>query len=273
MLLIRILIVATFRLSGILAFGCLFASVHAHSLGHMTVRDPQLGTRTIVYQQINQFAVAEGDILLARISDLQKEGAVIRPKVGGNRWPNGIIPFSLSEDLPIPNKLAVLQAIVYLQKNTPLEFVELTRKNRENYLDYINFIPAGGTTCSSYVGRKGGMQEINLSPRCTTMNTVHEIGHAIGLWHEQSRADRVNYIRILWENIDEDHRYNFDQQLNDGKDYGEYDYQSIMHYGMYAFSKNGNKTIIPLSEGAEIGQREKLSDKDIAAIKAMYPES
>lgn len=77
------------------------------------------------------------------------------------------------------------------------------------------------------------------------MNTVHEIGHALGLWHEQSRADRDSYIKILWENIAEDHKYNFNQHLHDGKDFGVYDYASIMHYGPLAFSKNGEKTIVP----------------------------
>ena len=71
------------------------------------------------------------------------------------------------------------------------------------------------------------------------MNTVHELGHALGLWHEQSRSDRDAYIQIVWENIDEAHRYNFDQHLNDGKDFGVYDYQSIMHYAADAFSKTG----------------------------------
>ena len=105
------------------------------------------------------------------------------------------------------------------------------------------------------------------------MNTVHEIGHALGLWHEQSREDRNSYLRVVWENIEDDFKYNFDQHLSDGKDFGDYDYESIMHYPAYAFSKNGEKTLIPLMDGVEIGQRNHLSEKDIAAVKAMYPEN
>lgn len=255
-------------------FFTLFFSVStATTLGQIVVADPLHGSRSLVYEQINDFAVVEGDILLAKIADLSKKGAIIIHKMGGSRWPNGLIPFEIAEDLPFLNKLAVMQAIAHWQEKTNIEFVELTSKNRYDYHDYIAFIPAEGTTCSSYVGKHGGRQEINLSPRCTTMNTVHEIGHALGLWHEQSRGDRANFIRIAWENIDDDHKYNFNQHLTDGKDFGDYDYQSIMHYGAYAFSKNGEKTIIPLMDGVEIGQRQHLSEKDIAAINAMYPEA
>lgn len=254
-------------------FSLLFiTSLEAQSLKQVSINDPNLGNRVVHYQAIDGFAAVEGDILIGKLKDLDKQGAVVTHKITGSRWEHGVIAYELDENLPFKNKLAILQAIDHWQNNTNLEFVELTSKNRDQYKDFISFIPAEGTTCSSYVGKQGGKQEINLAPRCSTMNTVHEIGHALGMWHEQSRSDRNAYIRIVWENIEDSYKDNFELHLVDGKDIGSYDYESIMHYGPYAFSKNGLKTIIPLVEGFEIGQRTHLSKQDIAAIQAMYPE-
>ena len=257
--------------AGLLVFIFCIFSAHATNIGSVTIADRVLGSRTIVYENVFGNALVEGDILIGKVSVLSAQRASILPKVWGSPWPNGIVPYELSEHLPFPNKLATLQAIDHWQQKTNLQFIELTAKNRSKYRDFITFIPAPGTTCASYVGKQGGEQVIQLAPRCTTMNTVHEIGHALGLWHEQSRTDRDQYIRIIWDNIEDDHRFNFEQHLTDGEDFGDYDYQSIMHYSAYAFSKNGEQTIVPLLNNVEIGQREQLSEKDIAAIRILYP--
>lgn len=242
----------------------------SNTLGQMTVYLKGSGNRTLTYERVQGYAVVEGDILIGKVSETIHSKKAMIHSIPGSRWQNGIFPFELAEDLPLMTKLAIYEAITLWHQKTTLEFIELTSKNRDSYPDYISFVPAEGTTCASFVGRQQGKQIILLAPRCHTMNTVHEIGHALGLWHEQSRFDRDNYVRIFWENIQEDHQYNFNQHLTDGQDYGDYDYDSIMHYGAYAFSKNGKKTIETLIDGIEIGQRDHLSQKDIDGVNGMY---
>lgn len=134
--------------------------------------------------------------------------------------------------------------------------------------------------CSSYVGRKGGRQEVSITRRCDNKgHAMHEIGHALGLWHEHSRPDRDNYIRIIWENIKENRQLNFglisQEEFRSIPDVG-YDLESIMHYGPYAFSvnRNANRTIEVLvnlpSCAKELGQRRELSFKDKLRMSKLY---
>ncbi|MBX3230583.1 MAG: hypothetical protein KIT84_00085 [Labilithrix sp.] len=106
---------------------------------------------------------------------------------------------------------------------------------------------------------------------CPTGATIHEIGHAMGLFHEQTRHDRDEWVKIMWENIQPENRFNFEKHsLVVGADIGPYDFQSIMHYGPRAFSSNGKDTIVALDGTQFVEQRQGLSDGDLAGIRAMY---
>ena len=61
------------------------------------------------------------------------------------------------------------------------------------------------------IGRQGGRQQVSLGNGCgTTGVAIHEMMHALGFFHEQSRRDRDGYIRIEWNNIP-GRKYSFQQ--------------------------------------------------------------
>ena len=120
--------------------------------------------------------------------------------------------------------------------------------HRSSQRDYILFTSHSDDGCTSYVGQQGGCQKITLGPGCNNIGIiVHEIYHALGMWHKQSRPDRDGYIRVLYDNIEPDKRFAliFDKQNSYEVDYqGTAYYGSVMHYSRNAFSRNTLNTIV-----------------------------
>ncbi|CAL8368896.1 unnamed protein product [Gadus morhua 'NCC'] len=141
---------------------------------------------------------------------------------------------------------------------------------RRNQKDHISVQSGGG--CYSSLGRTGGRQVLSLR-RSGCMNygiMQHELNHALGFNHEQTRSDRDRYVRINWRNINRRNAYNFKRQNTNNLN-TPYDYTSIMHYGRTAFSINGRDSITPIPNSrVRIGQRRGMTRNDILRIKRLY---
>jgi hypothetical protein len=102
---------------------------------------------------------------------------------------------------------------------------------------------------------------------------LHEIGHAIGFWHEHVRPDRDRFVKLKESNIEPDSLHNFEKKnISEINSLGErYDYNSIMHYSPRSFSRDSaKKTIVPVSKFKSIGQRLQLSVSDIRQANKLY---
>ena len=57
-------------------------------------------------------------------------------------------------------------------------------------------------SCGANVGRVGYFQLMSIGEHCFQFPIIlHEIGHSIGFFHEQSRRDRDKYVTIHEQNI------------------------------------------------------------------------
>ncbi|XP_033760005.1 zinc metalloproteinase nas-15-like [Pecten maximus] len=190
------------------------------------------------------------------------------------RWPRGVMVYTIKDGVfSNEDKYMIKVAMREWEKYTCVRFQE-KRPSDENYVLFND-----GFGCNSQLGMTGREQLLNLDANgCRWKGLyLHEIGHALGLIHEHQRPIRDRFISIISQNVEPSMLQWFNKypqrQVNPYN--VDYEYSSVMHYGITAFSRDGkSQTIRALQAGREeeIGRvyLKELSFTDVEVVNNMY---
>ena len=192
----------------------------------------------------------------------------------GDKWPNAVVPYVFDRSATGNIRSQFEQARRTYTEQTGIRFVP-----RTNEAQYVRVVAGSG--CSSYVGRvsasfKPNGQELTLGKDgCGYGAALHEMGHAAGLEHEQTRCDRDEYVEIRFQYIVERWQSQYAKNCNSNRtSHTPYDYKSIMHYrnaqtnGQWQMlDRKGKIPPQDIGNGGNI-----LTGYDKAAFNAVYGE-
>ncbi len=227
------------------------------------------------------WALIDGDIALGRAADLTRETNSATFAQHDRMWPKVGSVYQVPY-LVTSGNTNITIAINYFNATFPGVIQWVPRVAQADYVDFnLNPGDFSGSGFSS-LGRAGGAQQLGGAINLSVVTLLHEMGHAIGLYHEQARADRNIYVEYHPENMSNATRSNSAQfadyfQLDSNiQDVGLYDYASVMHYAWNTFAKNENAVLesiphgIPLSRFAPNPAAGDYSEGDIDGIKRLY---
>ncbi|KAL3993504.1 polymeric immunoglobulin receptor [Sarotherodon galilaeus] len=216
---------------------------------------------------IDEPTLIGGDIAIKSEADRNADPCTSRGCMWG-KWSDGkvYVPYYIANHYSSREIAIITRGLESFSSVSCIRFRPYQNGDRE----WLSIESRNG--CYSYVGRQGGGQTVSLSRQgCLYHSTVqHELLHALGFNHEQTRSDRDNYIRVYWENILDDMEYNFYKidTLNQGT---PYDYNSVMQYERYAFSKNNQPTMVPIpNSNVMLGGATQMSKNDIDRLNRLY---
>jgi hypothetical protein len=187
------------------------------------------------------------------------------------KWEDGELPLEFSKNVPDWLQQRVFQTCQEWAKfgNIKCQFGKYKKRSL--------LVSTNRKGCWSTMGM-GGIynRRMNLQLNgCESRDVIlHELGHALGMIHEHQRTDRDLYVDIQSKNIDGSFLVKFNFKTLASELHTPYDFYSIMHYGYYFFSNEGETTIQP-KPGYErykhiMGMVRNISPLDQYAIGEMY---
>ncbi|XP_014094970.2 zinc metalloproteinase nas-13 [Bactrocera oleae] len=197
------------------------------------------------------------------------------------RWPSNLLYYTISTDYSKDEVDNVHAALLVFNESTCLKFREYDVR-QDGMLKYINY-KKSSDLCGTRVGfnplTPTGPHDVILNPYCLSERGViqHETLHALGLYHEQSRSDRNKYVKIEYSNIPQKYWSQFIAypEIYTNTYNVLYDYESLMHYSEFAFSKDPTKPSMRARSGNSVtdrkmGQIVGPSEGDLKKINIMY---
>lgn len=272
---------ATWSLCVVLTVG-LAGAAQAPIFDEPQVEDLTAFTRNVLIPE--RLKLIDGDIVVPL--DFDEARATYEPDL----WPGGVVPFEFGAGVGNTNENLMLAAMAEWESLADVNFVP---RNGEN--DYIRIL-SDSFNASEFAGHAGGRQRVWITSWTVHGTLVHELGHVLGFYHEQSRGDRNSFVQINFGNVSQtactDANGNptscnsqFTIRPGSGDEHGPYDFGSVMHYNACAFSvctpctatNNACATITVLApnqaQQSLIGQRVGASFWDGRVMSFLYPQN
>ena len=190
-------------------------------------------------------------------------------KASTPRWKDGVVPYRYVSAFTNNEKGFFEKATkMWTEATGAVSFVEDVAKTKSP------FVRVSKITQKMNKASNGAVDSAFIQIGFLNVGSIaHELGHVLGLVHEHQRADRDNFVTVgdaVKTNA------NFRKHgAGEDKVRTEYDFESIMHYGARVELNGAAVVALTPKPGftqfaSKMGQRDRISEKDKQAIRAMY---